>query len=363
MLLFVWAVFKFDVFILGAGSSFFGLRELPILRLFGKTVVYTLHGTDARPPYIDGFFDPSHYGLQPLTRDDADDPHRQMKQLARAHAVVTARRRRLVRQVERYANFVLCAPSYAQFLSRPFVNFYAIGLPTALPAGFSQPVPHSAPHASIRVLHAPSHAAGKGTAQIRAVVHELQARGLPIEYAEVSGRPNIEVLREIAISDFVIDQYYGDTPLAAFPAEAGMLGKPAVVGGYFSVKALAEITPAHTPPSAFCLPEQLGETVARLVEHADERLRLGSQASEFVNQRWTPAAVAGRILQLMREIPQDWMIDPSRLGYIHGIGLSESQAQANVSALIRFHGVEALGLSHKPGLQERFVAFAREAGS
>src|SRR5688572_28302748 len=34
-LLFAWAVGKFDVFILGGGSSFFGFRELPVLRLLG----------------------------------------------------------------------------------------------------------------------------------------------------------------------------------------------------------------------------------------------------------------------------------------------------------------------------------------
>lgn len=361
--LFIWALSRFDVFIMGAGSSFFSMRELPLLRFLGKTVIYTLHGTDARPPYIDGFFDPVNYGLQapcPPT-DIIEEPRARAERLAEAHAIIAQHRFRLVRQVERYANFVLCAPSYAQFLSRPFVNFYAVGLPTALPPGF-QPQPRETKTGRVRVLHAPSHAAGKGTTQIREIIARLQAQDLPIEYVEVSGRPNIEVLQEIAQSDFVIDQLYGDTPLAAFPAEAGMLGKPAAVGGYFATKAREEITPAHTPPSAYCLPEQLGDTIARLTRNADERRQLGAEASEFVNQRWNPACVAARFLRLLQnDVPQDWIIDPDRLSYLLGIGLNEVQARANVAVLVERHGIEALGLAHKPALQERFVAFARGA--
>jgi len=362
LILFIWAALRFDVFIMGAGSSFFGMRELPLLRFLGKTVIYTLHGTDARPPYIDGFFDPVHYGLHtpPLPTDTAEDPRRRADRLAEAHAVATMRRLKLVQQAEHHANFVLCAPSYAQFLSKPFVNFYAIGLPTALPPDFQFPPPR-VESGSIRVLHAPSHATGKGTAQIRGIIAGLQKQGLPIEYVEVSGRPNAEVLQEIAQSDLVVDQFYGDTPMAGFPAEAGMLGKPAAVGGYFAAKAREEITPAHTPPSAYCLPENLGDTIARLTRNSDERHRLGAEAGAFVNQRWTPACVAGRFLRLLQnDLPQDWIIDPNRLSYVQGIGLSESQARANIAALIENHGVKALGLAHKPLLQERFVKFSRE---
>lgn len=363
LMLFIWAVLRFDVFIMGAGSSFFNMRELPLLRLLGKTVIYTLHGTDARPPYIDGFFDPINYGIKiPRPSTGAfEDTYYRAEYLADAHATVTTLRFKLVRQAELHANFVLCAPNYAQFLSRPFVNFYAIGLPTALPSGFKPP-PHRDKSNGVRVLHAPSHIAGKGTSQIRKVISELCSQGMPIDYVEISGRPNTEVLCEIAQSDFVIDQLYSDTPLAAFAAEAGMFGKPAVVGGYFAAKAREEITPEHTPPSAYCLPEQLGNTVASLVQDMVKRQQLGAEASAFVNQQWAPERVASRFLRLLHnDVPQDWMINPDCLGYLQGTGLSDAQVRANVVALIERHGVDALGLAHKPALQEQFVAFARES--
>lgn len=359
--LFIWAVVRFDVFIMGAGSSFFGMRELPWLRLFGKTVIYTLHGTDARPPYVDGFFDPAHYGLQYSQSPISSSNLRHRADFfSEAHAIIAARRSQLVRKVERYSNHVLCAPNYAHFLSRPFVNFYAVGLPTILPFGFQMPQHNEDRGGKTRVLHAPSHLAGKGTDQIREVIASLQAKGLPIEYVEVSGRPNAEVFVEIAKCDLVVDQYFGDSPMAGFAAEAGLLGKPAVVGGYFATVARQEITEEFLPPSAFCLPEELGETLADLILNPDKRRQLGLEAQEYVTKNWAPASVAKRFIRLINnDAPCEWLIDPSTLGYLQGIGLSEGQVRANVSALIEFYGIDALGLAHKPKLEEGFVAFSK----
>ncbi|MDC1527534.1 hypothetical protein N8600_00560 [Gammaproteobacteria bacterium] len=360
VMLFVWALFKFDVFILGAGSSFFGMRDLLWLRFFGKKVIYTLHGTDARPPYIDGFFEPSHYGMRvdPGSIDKAENEKDRAIRFANAHAKVTLKRLRFVKQAERHANYIFCAPGYAQFLSKTFINFYAIGLPTTLPDDFES-LEYKHENDYVRILHAPSYASGKGTKKIRKIINRLKERGLLINYVEVSGRPNIEVLKEISRCDLVIDQYYSDTPLSGFPSEAGMLGKPAAVGGYFSEIAREEITPAFTPPSAYCLPENLEDVVSHLVENPKERERLGRQVSGFINERWNPSQVAARILRVLNDdIPQNWTIDPSRLRYMLGIGLSKEQARANIEALIELHGVVALGLSHKPDLQKRFVAFA-----
>ncbi|WP_417412019.1 glycosyltransferase [Hoeflea sp.] len=352
LMLFIWAIWRFDVFIMGAGSSFFGLRELPLLKWLGKTVIYTLHGTDARPPYIDGFFSPADYGLTPTVSRTEN----QAAVLAEAHSVVTETRLNFVRKVERHASFVLCAPSYAQFLSRPFVNFYAIGLPTEVPFGINttiQPV-----RDTVRILHAPSHAAGKGTTEIRGVINRLKDSGLAIDYEEISGRPNIEVFEAITRCDLVIDQFYADTPMAAFPAEAAAMGRPAVVGGYFSDRAKEEITTAFLPPSAFCLPNNMDDTVARMLQEPDERRRLGEAAKGFVSNEWSSVKVAERMFELLRKVPDGWILDPLKLEYIRGIGLSENQARANVAAMIELKGVASLGLRHKPDLERRFVEFA-----
>jgi glycosyltransferase involved in cell wall biosynthesis len=353
LVLFLWVIARFDVIVLGAGSSFFGFRELPLLRLLRKKVIYTLHGTDARPPYIDGFFAPVQYGLSSLECAAAQDRPRL---LAQAHSVVTRKRAKAVQAIERYASFVVCAPGYSHFLSRPYVNFYAVGLPTVAPAGLAT-VP-SVTDGRVRILHAPSDQAGKGTADIRAAIDALIAEGLPIDYMEVTGQPNIAVFNAIQCCDFVVDQLYSDTPMAAFAAEAALLGKPAVVGGYYFDRGQVDIPPGYLPPTLWCRPESIREAIRQLVVNPTEREKLGRQAQAFVTSRWKPRAVASNLLRLIQGCADDWMIEPANVENLAGIGLPEHAVREQVAAMIEHEGVPALGLSHNPTLERRFLEFS-----
>lgn len=362
LLLFAWALVRFDVFILGAGSSFFSFREFPLLRLLGKKVIYTLYGTDSRPPYIDGFFDPGQYGLPVCATHDPemDTPRQRAERFALAHAAIARRRRQQVRTIERNAVAVVCGPSYSHFLTRPFVSFCAVGLPISAVQG----VPESSmplQKGQVRILHAPSELRGKGTHEIRSAIAILKARDLPIEYVEISGRPNAEVMAEIALCDLVIDQFYSDMPMATFATEAGLLGKPAVVGGYYSASVRGHVPADQLPPTAFCHPDKLADTVAALVTDPAARAQLGADAQRYVTERWDVKVVASRFLQILKGVPPDWLIDPHQVTYLHGIGLSESQARANIAALISIGGVEALQLSHRPDLERLFARFAEES--
>jgi glycosyltransferase involved in cell wall biosynthesis len=349
----LWVISRFDVIILGAGSSFFGLRELPLLRLLGKKVIYTLHGTDARPPYIDGFFDPVQYGLASLESIDTPDRPRL---LAKAHAIVTRKRAQAVRRIERNVAFVVCAPGYSHFLSRPYVNFYAIGLPTVAPAEFSPPRPVD--DGRVRILHAPSHLAGKGTESIRAAIEALIAEGLPIDYTEISGQPNLAVFSAIQCCDFVVDQLYSDTPMAGFAAEAAFLGKPAVVGSYYSHRGQVDISPDYMPPSLWCHPESIQDGIRELVTDESKRKRLGIAAHEFVTSRWTPIAVARNLLRILRGRVDEWMINPAEVENLHGCGLPDQVAREQVAAVIYHEGMAMLGLAHNPGLERRYLEFS-----
>lgn len=361
LLLFAWALGRFDVFILGAGSSFFSFRELPLLRLLGKKVIYTLHGTDSRPPYIDGFFDPAQYGLpvRATHASEIDTPRQRAERFALAYAAIARQRRRQVQTIERNTVAVLCGPSYSHFLTRPFVSFYAVGVPTSAVQGISESR-RPLQNGQVRILHAPSELRGKGTHEIRSAIATLQARNLPIEYVEISDRPNAEVMAEIARCDMVIDQLYSDTPMASFAAEAGLLSKPAVVGGYYSASVRGHVPADQIPPTAFCHPDKLADTVAALVTDPAARAQLGADAQRFVMERWDAKVVASRFLQILDGVPPAWLIYPHQVTYLHGAGLSESQASANVAALISLGGVEALQLSHRPDLERLFAHFAEE---
>ena len=363
LLLLAWALARFDVFILGAGSSFFSFRELPLLRLLGKKVIYTLHGTDARPPYIDGFFDPSQYDLPVNTIHDLtlETPRERAERFALAHTAIARRRRQQVQAIERNATAVLCGPSYSHFLTKPFVNFYAVGIPTS--ASQWNQISSKTPleQGRVRILHAPSELRGKGTHEIRNAIATLQIRALPIDYIEISGRPNVEVMTEITRCDLVIDQLYSDTPMAGFAAEAGLLGIPAVVGGYYSASVRDHVPADQMPPTAFCHPDKLVSVVTALVVDPVARAQLGAAAQRHVTEQWGPKDVAERFLRILDEVPPDWLIDPRQVTYLNGIGLSEEQARANVAAMISRGGVASLQLQHRPDLEYMFETFAKGA--
>lgn len=346
--LFVWAVLRFDIFIMGAGSSFFGGRELPLLRRLGKTVIYTLHGTDARPPYIDGFFDPSHYGIAvPEPVNIPETPGERAARLSDAHVTVAAARSQFVRRIERHSNYVICSPSYSQFLTKPFINFLAIGLPSTVGADHSEPLQK---RSRVTILHAPSHLEGKGTLHIRAMIDRLRARGNEIEYVEIAGRPNAEVIAEIQRSDIIIDQYYSDSPMAGFAAEAAFFGKPVVVGGYYAANVGKDVAAELIPPTCFCLPEQMEREVERLLLDPAARQELGARARDYVTVHWNSKAVAGKFLQLLDGAPADWLVDPNRVTYLDGIGLKQIQAKKNIRAIVSRYGLDGLSLDGKANL-------------
>lgn len=359
LLLFIWAIGRFDVFVLGAGSSFFRFLELPLLRFFGKRVVYTLHGTDARPPYIDGFFQPEHYELRQDPTEEAKSTMsiNRLAHMVEAHIRIAARRRRQVRQIERHAHVVICGPSYSHFLTQPFVSFYSVGIPLEFQ---NQVRRKEYSHDKVRILHAPSYAPGKGTDQIRAIMAALEAQGLSIEYREITGRPNSEVLAEIERSDLVVDQLYSDTPMAMFAAEAASLGKPAVVGGYYSQVMRSHLPKEQIPPTVFCHPDELKETTAMLIKDHERRHKFGDDARNFVLEKWSARSVAKRFLRLFEGAPpSEWVIDPMQVLYLQGCGLSEKQTKLNVAAVIQSGGVKALQLSDKPDLEKLFFEFAK----
>jgi hypothetical protein len=327
-LLLPWALARYDAFVLGGHETFLGGRELRLMRRLGKVVVVVFTGSDHRPPYLSG------HGLR---------EHPDTSALAEA----TRRTAERIRRAERGASAVVALPESAQLHRRPFVHFLAIGYPFATrrvaAAGVGadeEPRTHT-----VRVLHCPTDVRTKGTDQIRAAVERCRERGLAVEYREISGRPNAEVLRALQWADLVVDEVYGDTPMAGFVTEAAYFGRPAVVGSYAAGGDRVELPDGAAPPSAFCRPDQLPDEVARLVADADARRELGARAQRFVRERWAPRQVAERMLRVIGgDVPPEWMVSPSDLRYVHGWGIGEADLRHGLRRLIDERGVDALAI-------------------
>lgn len=337
-----WSMARYDAFVLLYGESITNTRlELPLLRAFGKKVVVVFVGSDARPPYIDGGWFPADRPCDPAA----------LRRAAR-------RQQRKVSRLERQADLCVNARATAHFHRKPFVDWFALGIPRRASPGAAAPaVP---PRAMLRLLHCPSHPVLKGTARIGEAVARLRARGLPLELVTIDGRPHAEVLEALRTCDLALDQYYSDTPMAAFATEAASLGCAVLVGGYAAACEGGARSALPAPPTRFVHPDAFESALEALATDGAARAALAERARSFVAEHWSPAAVAGRLLCMLRgDIPAAWWCDPSEVAYLQGCGLAEQVVRDRVRALVERFGATALCLEDKPALRDAFVAFAR----
>jgi len=355
---FLWAASRFDVFLMGGGSSFFRFRELGLLRLLGRRIIYTFHGTDSRPAWMDGFCN----GTSRMEEKEivADFPTK--KDLIVIHRV-NKERLDTVRRIEQHANIIINAPPQAQLHVRPYIISHAIGIPVE-EITYELPKKHESSPVKIHILHCPSFHIGKGTAEIRSAISQLQKEGLSIEYLEISNSSNFEVRQAIAACDFVVDQVYSDSPMAGFAAEAASLGKPAVVCGYYSAFYKNDLPSTMRPPSLYCHPDALIDSIRLLALNIEERENIGVAAREYVKKNWSPQVVARHYLSLVNDepIPESWFYNPVQNGYFLGMGMDECTIRKVIRGYLNLFGENALGIDTVPDLKNAVLKFATEKG-
>jgi glycosyltransferase involved in cell wall biosynthesis len=350
------AIFKYDAFIFGYGKSLFWRnKDLILLRWLDKIVISNFHGSDARPPYIDGFIG-SKDGIKPS-----------MELLFRTAAKIKS----VVEKHEKYASIIVGPPFIStQFSRLRQVNFFAVGLPLNLNKEKNSDDLHCNDYSkkmsqkTIRILHSPSHPAGKGTKLIEEAIYKLKARGYSIDFVLIHGEPFNVVLEEIKKCDFVVDQVYSCTPMAGFAAESAWFGKPCVVGGY-GLDTLRQFVPEGMwPPSKICHPDNIEEAIEDLINNNEERENLGRQARLFVHDKWNAKEVAQRYIKLIQgDFPDEWWLDPRDVIYLEGGGQSIESTKLNIRELVEIYGSESLQLSHRPDLEKAFLDFANLNGN
>lgn len=339
--LLLWSLGRFDAFIFSHGHTIWFGRELPLLRLLQRPMVFVFNGSDARPPYVDGAIMAANSG-------------RTIEDCIR----LTARSKSRIRRIERHASAIVSQPAFSHFFERPVADFFRMGVPWT-----AAPTPAGArPDGEIRVLHSPSRPDVKGTDRIREAVARVRARGINVRLVELQGVKNSAVRAEIARADFVVDQVYSDAPMVSFATEAASVAVPAIVGGYAWAE-LNRIYPADAmPPVEQCHPDRLEAAIERLATDAAYRRALGQRAHQFISREWSPAQIASRYLTLLRgETPPSLMYDPTSVRYLCGVGLPQDQVRALVAETIRVGGMQALQLNDKPRLAAAFASFASGA--
>jgi hypothetical protein len=153
---------------------------------------------------------------------------------------------------------------------------------------------------------------------------------------------------------------FSDTPLAGLASEAAFYGKPSIVGGYGFECLKKLIDEDSFPPSKTCHPEDIENSIERLILNKNERLYLGEKAQKFVTSKWNRKIVASRYLKIIKgEIPDKWWVNPYEIFYLEGYGLPKKNTIKNVKRLIENKGLKSLQLSHNKKLEKTFFDYSK----
>jgi hypothetical protein len=254
-----WAVENFDLFHFHAGLTLAPRRlTLPLLRARKKGIVFQSWGSDLRG------------------RSASD-----VSYLRRAGAVIVG--------------------SYLTRRLAPRGRWPAYDvIPPALALDDWQPSP-TEPGETLRIAHAPSKRAVKGTDAVLAAVESLRAKGAPVELDLIEGVPNAEARRRYAAADVVVDQlrvgWYG-----MFAIESMALAKPVVV--HLDEEAAAETEEAFGLELPLVRADEgnLEDVLAGLVEVRAELPELGRRSREYVERVHAHTEVARRVLEIYERV-------------------------------------------------------------
>jgi glycosyltransferase involved in cell wall biosynthesis len=163
-----------------------------------------------------------------------------------------------------------------------------------------EPAP-AEPRDVMRVAHAPSKRAVKGTESVIGAVESLRARGAPIELDLIEGIPNREARRRYAAADVVVDQlrigWYG-----MFAIESMALAKPVVV--HLDEEAAAETEEAFGLELPLVRADEvdLEDVLAGLVEVRESLPELGRRSRVYVERVHGHTQVARQVLEIYERV-------------------------------------------------------------
>ena len=329
---------KCNIFIFSYNASFLWLIDLPILKFFNKTVIYSYHGSDGRPPYLNGNYINNGFSLEFIKK----------------FTYVIYKKNKLI---QKYADIIIGSPAYCQFFSKTIINTLWVGLPIDLKNKKSAIKKESS---SVKIIHAPSTRKAKGSDYFKKIILELKKEGYKISYDELYNVPNSQVLNEIQKSDIVLDELYSDTTMAGLATEAAFFGVPSIVGGYHN-NISKDLKNMSLPPSKYVNPNLIKKALTELILSKDKRQSLGKSAKEFVNKNWTPLIVAKKYLMLIKKekLPEIAYYQQNDIESFYGWGVSKEDLKKFLKIYIRKFGKEALFLSHNKKLVNKILNYIK----
>jgi hypothetical protein len=342
-IVFIWCLNKFDVFIFSSGKSFFNFYDCKLIKLLSKKIIFISLGSDSRPAFLNGKY---------------KDDYFQGKFNSRKCFLENKKIENNIRKVEKYATWIINYPQHGHFHAKKFISGNFIGFPTnqIQQVNNSHDCTSSNPNKRVKIIHAPSRPLAKGSLEFKKIIKSLIEEGHNIEYIELVGKTNSEVLDQIKSCDIVLDELYSDTPLGGLGTEAALYSKPVIVFGYFSKESAFLNNLEKYPPSFYSDPLEAKNIIKKLVENRKLREDSGKKLNKFILDNWNTKEVAKRYIQILSEnFPEYWNIEPLNISYLYGWGLSKDELKSNIQTLIEDFGIESLQLGHNQKLTNSYL--------
>lgn len=325
-------LYKVDVLVFGFNSSLFPKKwDFPFWKIFNKQIIVgCFHGSEARPPFMDGVNNLPDGGFVSVNeiKTEIDNKLKQIK------------------KTEKYATYIIGAPTNCQYFSRPLINFFHLGLAVDTSRIAIERMADSIGKGNFTIVHAPSSMVTKGTEVIREAINKLQQK-YNLVYIELSGLTVKQVYEQLCKADLVIDQAYSDHPMAGLACEAASLGIPALIAGYELNRIISEFIPIGlVPPTFICEPSNIALIVENLINDKSLLREMGEKARDFVNNQWNFREVSHRYTLIFENNPPcEWFIFPNEIEFVSGAGLSKLKRNKVVLEFIQVFGQNALKLN------------------
>lgn len=259
-----------------AYTGLFELRDLPLLKWFGKSIFVTYQGDDLRR----GEFCQTHFGpefladLTPSTFSVQSDAHKRWR----------------LSRFQKYADGLYAVNPDLMFLLPASGKFVPYGHIDLAEWPF-QKRPLCGSDGPL-VIHAPTHRGVKGTRYVLDAVAQLQAEGVPFRFRLVEGLTRAEARKLYDDADLLIDQlwlgWYG-----GLAVELMALGRPVICN--IREDGLKYLPPgmAHDLPFIQAEPATIAGVLREWVTVRKHQLvARGEQSRRFVDRWHDPAEVA-----------------------------------------------------------------------
>lgn len=276
------AIRKYDVFHFNFGQSildyprFFNHLDLPLLKRRGKKIIITYQGCDAR--------------TTKLWRDEMGRP---ICDECDNHSCYKHDDNKIFRigKVSKYADKayvlnpdLLYSVKFAEFMPYAiYADEWKIQKEQQIDDG------------KIRILHAPTSRALKGTKYVIDACKKLNLNGYPVELMLVENIPHTQVNAYYSKADIVIDQlifgWYG-----AFAVETMALNKPVLC--YLNKEDVEKFVPFKDKiPIKNTSTATLYDDLLELITDKKLRQKIGSKGRAFVEDVHSPVKIAKRLIE------------------------------------------------------------------